>query len=597
MCGINLIVNYPEKGEKGIQKMMEATRHRGPDHSNWKMVSPNLMLASNRLKTIDLNSWSNQPLCLDDGQIFLAWNGAIYNYENLRNRLLDKAVTFESRSDSEVLLRWIQHFGTKGLQELEGMFAIAFLDKANRQLIIARDPHGKKPLYYHKQENKWLFSSEARAIATSGLIHKSLNESQFLPFFYYRHAFPDQSFFRNIHQFHAGEFWKMNFEGKILEKGSLEIKKTEIPLPNKNKFRELLLDALLKQGFADVPVGILLSGGADSSLLLDIWHEETGIPLHTFTATFEAKYLSQYQDPKYASWVSKKYHGEHHEICITPESILENWSSYIKDLDQPIGDSAGFISWMIAREAKKTVKILLGGAGADELFSGYNRHKAYRYYLQNKKWLTSFGSKGEWLPLGRRFKKFLNALSASEQITYLNFSALQNIPEKSRGLFEAYYPNEKDPYLSALEWDRQFYLPNDVLKIHDNALMAHGIEGRAPYLDGALLSLSRSLSEAQHLSLEPKQWIRELLEDVGLKKVSKRKKLGFGLPIREWLESHSEFKRMVFGEIKAFENQFGELFPDDMRTLSKNPESHLKDSFLQIWNVFVLASWIRIHQL
>ena len=158
MCGVNLILNFPDSGEKAIQKMME--------------VTPAIYLAGNRLKTYDLGETGNQPLLTEDGKSLLVWNGALYNYQELKNALLDKGIFFKSESDAEVLIHWLRIYGLDGVQQLQGMFAFVFVDRENERIIIGRDPYGKKPLYYFHQDHQWLFSSEARAITQSGLIEK-----------------------------------------------------------------------------------------------------------------------------------------------------------------------------------------------------------------------------------------------------------------------------------------------------------------------------------------------------------------------------------------------------------------------------------------
>ncbi|WP_200975000.1 asparagine synthase (glutamine-hydrolyzing) [Echinicola sp. 20G] len=591
MCGINLILNFSSEGERAISKMMEATRHRGPDHSEWLAVNKELYLAANRLKTIDLGDWANQPVNVKDSY-FLCWNGALYNAEDLRNRLLQLGEAFESRSDSEIIIKWLGQYGADGIGDFQGMYSILFIDKVSKIIVAARDQFGKKPLYYFHQGNKWVFSSESKAIVHSGIVPSKINSSQYLPYYYSRHSFPEDSFYKNVKQLLPGEIMSIDFGGNLLERKTHSFQGTSIPPPDKQHFKMLLTDAVLNHFQADVAVGVLLSGGADSSLLLSTWFEETGIPLHTFTVTFEDAYLKNYQDHKYAKWVSQKYNCEHHEILITQELVLENWGAYIDALDQPIGDSAGFISWMIAKEAKKYVKILVSGAGADELFGGYSRHEAFKFYLKNKELLTKSSAVGGNIPfLPRRLKKMLLAVEDSEKATFLNFSSLRNVPKQYRSHFLEYYPTIKTPFKAALEWDRNYYLVNDVLKIHDNALMAHGIEGRAPYLDKAIVDLSLSLSEEQHLQLKSKQWIRESLGDAGLGKIANRKKIGFGLPLKEWLLTDRKFRDYFLEHIKSFAKEQGDHLPEEMRKLSQAPDKFVKDNFLQIWNTFVLASW------
>ena len=591
MCGINLILNYQE-GEAAIQRMMAATAHRGPDQSAWLKVAEGVFMAGNRLKTHDLGTAGDQPIVLEDSTAALVWNGALYNYDELRNQLLGQGVLFTSRADAEVLIHWLQQYGEEGIRHLAGMFALIFIDRRAGKVIVARDFHGKKPLYYSNQNMQWLFSSEARGVVASGIFKKELNKSQYLPYFYSRHAFPDKSFFQNVKQVQPGGILTIDLSGNLISSSSMEAEHVPVELPSLQQFQEMVVDAVIKNFQADVPVGLILSGGVDSTLLLHSWYQETGQPLHTFTAVFESSYRSKYNDPIFAAEVAKKYRCAHHEVLITEELVMEHWDEYIVSLDQPIGDSASFLTWMIAREAKQHVKILVSGAGADELFSGYDRHKAFRWYLKHRDKISRFSFVDKLRGvLPRRVKKLLAAVATSPEETYLNFSSLQAIPPELRSRFLAYFPQQESPYKAALLWDRSYYLVNDILKIHDNATMAHGIEGRAPYLDRALVALSQNMTEEQHLSIEGKYWMKEILREAGWKKIASRRKLGFGLPLQEWLQEDSEFSRMVFSTVKTFGESSGEDLPEEMRKLALQPKRGKNTSFLQIWNLYILATW------
>jgi asparagine synthase (glutamine-hydrolysing) len=591
MCGVNFILNYKE-GEHAIQRMMEATAHRGPDHSSWRKVGEKIFLAGNRLKTHDLGEAANPPVFLEDGTAALVWNGALYNYDELKNQLLAEGVVFTSRADTEVLIHWLRSRGEEGIKKIEGMFSLIFLNRTDERVIVARDSHGKKPLYYSRGNSQWLFSSEARGIIASGLIGKTIDSSQYLPYFYSRHSFPEKSFFQDVKQVQPGEILSIDFAGHLMSTSKVEREQGPTALPNLPRFKEMVLDAVIKNFQADVPVGLILSGGVDSTLLFHAWYQETEQPLHTFTAVFASSYRSKYNDADFAAEVARKYRCAHHEVLINPELVLRHWDEYIAFLDQPVGDSAGFLTWMIAKEAKQYVKILISGAGADELFGGYDRHKAFRWYL---KYQDKVNSLSRFRPfrglLPRRMKKFLEAVAPSPAATYLNFSSLQTIPVSWRQKFLSYYPEEESPYKAALAWDRDYYLVNDVLKIHDNATMAHGLEGRAPYLDHALVALSQNMTEEQHLAMEGKYWLKEILREEGWEKIAARKKLGFGLPLEEWLQEDGAFSKKVCSTVRSFGASSGGDMPEEMRKLALHPEKEKKTSFLQIWNLFILASW------
>ena len=594
-----MVLHYPEDlAVNIIPKMTQATQHRGPDSSQWRRVEPGTYLAGNRLKILDLSDHSNQPLFTSDENGVLVWNGALYNFQDLRNELLARKIKFSSQSDSEVVLYWLYTFGKKGLSRLSGMFSLIFINKQTKEILIARDPLGQKPLYYHHEGNKWLFSSELRGLLASGVIRKNWNTDQYLPYFYYRHSSPTETFLEGIRQVLPGEIMVINLEGKLIEKDTVDVLSKPTALPDVTVFEELIVDAVLKHFHADVPVGMILSGGADSALLYQAWYSETSIPLHSYTVVFEQKYQNRYQDFRYARMLAKKCHGKHHDVLVTPEVFRKLWPEYVETLDHPVGDSAGFLTWMIGREAAADVKVLIGGAGADELFGGYNRHKAFLLFLKHRKLGTYLKRFLGTIPIfPRMLHKAMEGIGTTDMETYLNYAALQPVPSELCGDLTGWFEPKAYPFKAALNWDRRVYLAQDILKVFDNATMAHGLEGRSPYLDLPMVSLSMSLTEEQHRALQPKQWIKEWLWKYGLGDIASRKKLGFGLPIGEWLLDDCGFRKDVFSMIRQFESDFGKDFPAEMRKLAQKPETKVKQSFLQIWNLYLLASWRYTHNI
>ena len=593
MCGINLIIKPKEDGKSTIQKMMQATQHRGPDFSDFCQITDGIWMAGNRLKILDLSAASNQPFWSEDKSCVLVWNGALYNYQDLRNNLLDFGYNFKTNSDSEVLLLWLKHYGSDKISELKGMFAFVFVNISLQQITIARDPSGEKPLYFYQNEETWCFSSESRGVLAGFGKEIRIDKSQFLPYFYSRHSFPDRSFYHDILQYLPGTGLTLDFNGKIVHKFEWTHPKFIQDVPSQEVFESKLKDAILKNFHAERPVGIILSGGADSSLLYRLWTEETGQPVATFTAAFEQKYQAKYNDPVFAKKLTSQFESFHTEVLVTPEKIQKHWQEYIAGMDQPIGDSAGILTWLIAKEAKEKVQVLISGAGADELFGGYTRHSAFAKYLKNPKFYIQIKKLSENLPLPRPYKKFLNGIDSDPERTFLNFASLMNIPEDEYSKFQNWYPKDAGIFQNALNFDRKYYLVNDVLKIHDNVCMTQGIEGRSPYLDFEMIQWTKGFSEDQTLFYSGKKMIKEALEKRGFGKIAKRKKIGFGIPIKEWLQEDESFRKWVLGTIKEMNAKWAADFPQKMQQIAEAPEKVYKDQFLLVWNLFILASWLK----
>jgi asparagine synthase (glutamine-hydrolysing) len=380
-----------------------------------------------------------------------------------------------------------------------------------------------------------------------------------------------------------------DFEGNILRQTKTDFDYSVTS--NKPSLESVLKKSALSCFQSDRQAGMVLSGGVDSSLIYALWYEQTGNALPTFTAHFGEKYNSDFSDLKYAELLCKKYPSQHEGIQITRETLMANWQEYVLSMDQPVGDGAGFLTWYIARQIKSQVKILVSGAGADELFGGYNRHKAFLQYLKNPSFSSLAGKVMASLGM-KEAKKFSSSIEENAEETFIQMAALQRIPKEHLPEFVKYYPRDGGDLKNALAFDRQFYLVNDILKIHDNSCMAHGIEGRAPYLDRDLIAYAVQLCEQDLRKNIGKRKLKSLLNARGLEVISNRKKLGFGMPVREWMDD-CDFREFVFRPIREMERTWRDQFPAEIRTLMRKPESLIEANFLLIWNWFVLASWLQ----
>lgn len=599
MCGVHLLVDSSASDDAAITNMVEACTHRGPDHSEIVQIKKGLFLASNRLKISDLRDDANQPIANEDRTAFLSWNGFIYNYQDLKNQLLEEGVVFKSRSDGEVLFHWLKQKGVKGISFIEGMFALVFVDIQKSEIILARDPVGMKSLYFYQQENKLLCSSEVNCLLKSGVVKKEFNAEQILPYWYLRNSLPSTTFYNEIEELLPGQVLQFGFDGQ--RKSTLKV-----PIRSRNLgketaidqalFQQRLTEAVLTHFTAEVPVGMILSGGADSSLLYHIWYKETGVPLPSYTIGFERGKHKNSMDAKYAADLTKAMGGGNQEIKIGPEYFLATCDEYISQLDQPVGDSAGYLTWAIAKEAKKDVKVLVSGVGADELFAGYNRHKAFKVYLKHPRLWQNISSVLKHFPFfSRNRQKFLKGLHTAPSRTFVNFAALYPVPEELGVELIGSYPSSEGDYKNALAYDRSLYLVYDLLKIHDNACMANGIEGRAPFLDWSLIGLSDSISNDLFMRSKAKFWIKDTLEKEGLAKIAKREKKGFGMPILEWFINHPEFRNKLSSSVIAFGEKYGSFVSSEWQHLLKKPEKHIQNHYLLLFNVFLLSEWINVH--
>ena len=591
MCGIHLIWGKGANRE-AIQKLVDASHHRGPDQSAIYSPWAGLWIGVNRLKILHPGPDADQPFWDSAGKRLLIFNGEIYNFRELRSLLVKMGIQFITQSDTEVLLYYLQHFGSQGLEKLNGMFALIYVDLISKSVLVAVDRNGEKPLYYAQNQETLLISSEIRGI--SSLQDYRPDWEQVEHYFYFRAPLPGKTFHRGIRAWKPGRYSTI-YRQDTFRWDRINAPKEPEESPSQAVFQQFLEKAVINQFHAEVPVGVLLSGGADSSLLYSLWYRQTGTKLSAFTLQLENKYRRKYRDADAAIRLTKQIPAEHHLIKIDQDIFFENWEDYLRSVDLPIGDSAGFLTWMIGKKAKSEVKVLISGAGADELWGGYQRHAAFARYWERHPFWSNWDSFFEKFPLGRNWKKYMAAISPDPNETFLNFSALQNPPADMVADYTRIFNSKLEEYKRMLDFDRQVYLVQDVLKIHDNALMAHGIEGRAPYLDASILGLWRKVNDPTLLRGKP--WIKNILRENDLAWVADRRKSGFGLPLKEWLSEKGAFSKRVFSTLKTFDGSHGEHFPLPVRQLLQHPEQGVKSQFLTLYNLFLLAEWVNLRRL
>ncbi len=592
MCGISMILDFDGKARtEHLQQMMQAIKHRGPDASQ-HMEKPFgkgiVFLGSNRLQIIDKDNNSNQPFLSQDGRYALIFNGEIYNYENLRNELLTSGVQFKTRSDTEVLLYWLIKRGKDGIQQLNGMFAFVFINFESCEILIARDPFGIKPLFIHQTTNHLIVSSEIQGILSTGLVDKQLNEDAIPHYLAYKYAPRPRTFFKDIEEVMSGTIWEIDKNGKS-EKSLLPEQTQE----ERRDIKQLLIDSVVQQYAKNNNTGIMLSGGVDSTLLLAILNKELGyrnIPV--FSVASKGKNRFDTKDGSFAVKAAKLYQAEYNEIGMD-ENSLEDIDNYIETLSQPIADSGGYLTWLIAQKAVGKSMVLLSGAGADELFGGYNRHKAFYNYLKyrDKPWFPLLKQGGKLSGFSNKMnqlKKLASSIEDDPSTTFNNFIQSDSFRITNK-LWENHLPNDEH-FRKALNHDKQNYLGADVLAITDHASMQHSIETRVPYLDSQLVRAARDIRDNQLLKNGSKWMFKEQLSNYGGKAFAMRKKQGLGLPMNSWLK---EEKHWFFN---SKEQLIHEFIPQKKITELRKLHVKGKENLTQeLWRILLLHKWLSLN--
>ncbi len=593
MCGINFILDKAgQASDAPIRRMLSSLHHRGPDSQHFTshiLQNQKIYLGANRLKIVEKSDLADQPFYSEDQSYALLFNGEIYNFFDLKNELLNHNVRFKSNSDTEVLLYWMKLFGKSRIGELEGMFSFVFVDLENQEILVGRDRFGMKPLYYAENSKYLIVSSEIRGILASGLVEKELNEDQIPHYFHFRYPQPPGTFYEQI--FHVPPACYLEVKkGTISEPMTYYKPEYEQKNVSVDEFRELLFDGVQKHLYAKSGIGLMLSGGVDSSLLLAL-SLQSGVSLPCYSI-FSA---NKSQEQQFAEKLTKKHHIEH-RVMEYDQSILDVFPEYIEKLDQPISDSAGLLTYQLSKVASGDVKVLFSGAGADELFAGYKRHLAFRKYLENKK--SSLFLKNYFWPITRRFmskgiNQYFNGVEKNAGRTYMNFIASHFREFQSEFPFEKEFKNSvEDPLTDSFIEDRVNYLPGDVLAISDVASMAASIEMRMPYLDNHVYDAVNRCEGNYLMEKGPKWILKELLQEYAGKSMVVSQKAGFGLPINRWF---SENKNSYIW--KLFDNKNSIIFNfvrhQFFKDLIHSHQNSKQDHSQELWSILTLAHWLQ----
>lgn len=607
MCGIagEFIFGSAELkiDEQRLMAMRDAMAHRGPDGEGI-YISPDgkLGLAHRRLAIIDLSERGHQPMCDNERKIWITYNGEIYNFKELRNELRLKGYTFNSASDTEVVIYLYKEYGIDMLHKLRGMFSFALWDYRTSKLFLVKDRFGIKPLYYFKDSEKISFASEVEGISDNHFINKEIEPKALISFLAFGCIATPHTFFKGVFSLPAGYYMEISQGGdsKIVKyfdvdfQGSLE---PEQKL-DMGAIREILTETIKMNFISDAPIGAFLSGGLDSSAICALG-PDPGAKIDTFSIFFNEEGFSERY---YQQLVSKRFNTNHHEFLLSKEYFLKEIPNFLKSMVQPTVD--GFNVYFISRFAKELgLKTVLSGIGGDEVFCGYHYFRQINFlkFLQNLP-----GGINKFL-LGPALNRFQNEsskicylaqkgplflylsmrgiFSSSEIGLFLGISekevigALEDIFHES-GVFVPKDIEKKSPAEFLQFMEIKHYLQNQILKDADKMGMFNSIEIRVPYLDHLLVQ--KILNMPTQFKFD-KEVNKPLLANAVLEKLPKeiiyRKKQAFTFPISAWLK-----------EPKFFESLYNEKGIIDPKAMQRVKSKFLKDHihWSKLWALLVL---------
>jgi asparagine synthase (glutamine-hydrolysing) len=595
-----------------IHRMCQAIVYRGPDDEGI-FVKDGVGLGMRRLSIIDL-AGGHQPVFNEDRTVWVVYNGEIYNFPELRKELEGRGHNFYTHTDTEVIVHLYEEMGADCVQKLRGMFAFALYDERNRRLLLARDRLGKKPLHYALSQGRLLFGSEIKTILSVAPELAELNSDALLQYFYFGYIPDPATAFTPIQKLPPGHV--LEFEaGKIKVRQYWDLPEygTYTPASEEECLEELehrLAEAVRIRLIADVPLGAMLSGGTDSSVVVALMARASSRPVKTFSIGFRH---ADFNEAPYARMVAEKFGTEHHELILEPD-VRETIETLTHSLEEPFGDSSMLPTYYISCLARKHVTVALSGDGGDEAFAGYER---YRMHLQDRS--------HDWIPqwAGRMYRRGIHpfipykvpgrslaySISLPWQDRYtegVSFQPFQRemalLSEDFVGtaqplkLFREYLDSapSHDPLGRVLYLDSKTYLPGDILTKVDRMSMLTSLEARVPMLDHVFLEWVTSLtSEWKMRGGSQKYILRKLAERVGVpKEVLYRPKQGFALPLGHWMRN--ELKDLILNVmLDPVTLQRGYFNPSGIRRLLDEHFQGRRDHSARIWRLFMFELWHR----
>jgi asparagine synthase (glutamine-hydrolysing) len=509
MCGFN---GFTYHDPALLRRMHEITRHRGPDGEGF-FETPELSLAHNRLAIIDLSEAGRQPMPSTDGRYVLVFNGELYNYQDLRGELEARGEIFRTRTDTEVLLRMLTLFGKDGLKRLNGIFACVLWDTQEERLWLIRDPMGVKPLYYREEQGRIWFSSEIKSLVRVGSGKPALDVTSLGIYLRLLYVPAPRTMFTGIYKVPAGHLLEWQKGKRSVQSYAVQEKSSSPKTYAEACERVQVLSqaAVKRQLVSDRPIGLFLSGGLDSSILLAAMRAEVSAPIQTYTVSYTSAVDAQKYnaDAELARRTAAYFKTEHHEVLVTPQEVRDCFDEVAWHMDEPIANHVQPATYLLAKSARRQITVALGGDGGDELFGGYARYwyqakieQLRRYGLGGPAHLlaalaprTKFGSRARLVaePLGsHRHLAFL--LQKEQEVARLLRPGIPSVLPALESIFDPLFmPQSDDPVNQSMAADLPTWLAEESLMRTDKMTMAHGLEARVPFLDLDLVRFASSI--------------------------------------------------------------------------------------------------------
>ena len=602
MCGITGFINNKENKKEIIKRMADKIAHRGPDGEGY-YIDENVALAHRRLAIIDLTT-GQQPMYSKDKSLVIVFNGEIYNFLEIKDELKKKGYTFENKSDTETIIYGYQEWGEAVVNHLRGMYAFALYDIKNKNLFMARDKWGIKPLYYAMHDNTFMFGSEIKSFLEHPDFKKELNTDILSAYLCFNSTPTTETFFKGVYRLEPGHTLSYK-DGKIEVKKFFQIdispKEQDMNVIVKD-IQEAMKNSVEYHQISDVEVGSFLSSGIDSSYLVSLAR-----PDKTYTVGYDNP---KYDEISYAKDLTQKLGISNTSKKITKEEYINNFEKIMYYMDEPLADPSAIALYFVAEIASKDVKVVMSGEGADEFFGGYGtyledisqgwymkipyfiRHAAAMVakHLPDVRGLNFVYRRGQHLEdynigLGRVFRD-----EEARKIVKLK----NQIDTKS--IVAPYYADYKgkDDTSKRQVIDYYFWLVKDFLHAVDRNAMMFSLEARTPFLDDKVYEVAKNLPFSAKINTQTtKPALRLAAKDYIPNESYKKKKLGFPVPLREWIKEDD-----LYNQIKVkFEGNSASKFFDQKKILKllEQHKSNKKDCYKKVWTIYTFLVWYDVY--
>jgi len=641
MCGIAGFLDHSRElsghNMQSITKsMVETLKHRGPDHQGiWIDEECGLALGHQRLSIIDLSEAGNQPMISRDSRYVISYNGEIYNASEMGNELKKTGIKFKGHADTEVLIEAFSHWGIRDtLKKLIGMFAFALWDRKKKELTLCRDRIGIKPLYWAEFGDSILFASEIKALKKHPGWDGQINHESVSNFFLYNYIPGPKTIFKKIRKLQPGtiltvsphkipsieKYWSLEEVVRSSKRENLAITKKEA----EEELEKLLNDSVSKRLVSDVPLGVLLSGGVDSSLVASLAQKNSERTIKTFTVGFSE---DTHNEAPYSKKIAEHLQTDHNELYVNPKDVIAITPLLSSVYDEPFADSSQIPTLLISQFAKKEVTVSLSGDGGDEVFLGYNRH-----YWANFIWKI-FGKIHKtprkviskiillippiaWESFFRLFPKRVRPSQIGDKLhkvgktidsnnadeiyeKLISVCDVKDLPIKTtesitRNPMQDEISDLLPNFIERMSYkDTMTYLPDDILTKVDRASMSTSLENRVPLLDHRIMEFVWKLPLSIRMEHgKRKILLKKILSKSIPRKLINRPKAGFGVPLDSWLRGPlKEWAEGLIDENSLQHDEF--LDSQKIQTLWKQHQSKRYNHQNQLWAVLMFRSWVQ----